>query len=104
MRGQVNFPLRRAQKGETSMKRTITGLLVGAVAVVTSLIIVLRAEKPRRYLQARFEQIRSALPGQEQVWQSAQHMALRISHLANGAKGTTEQAITKVKQTGSDLA
>ena len=86
------------------MKRTITGLLVAVVAVVTGLVVVLRAEKPRRYLQARFEQVRSALPGQEQVRQTAGHIALRVSHLANGAKGTTEQAITKVKQTGSDLA
>ena len=86
------------------MNRRTTGLLVAVVAVVTSLIVLLRAEKPRRYLQARFEQVRGVLPEPEQVRRSAQQIATRVSHLANGAKGTTEQAINKVKHTGSDLA
>jgi hypothetical protein len=86
------------------MKRRTTGLLVAIVAVVTSLIIVLRAEKPRRYLQARWEQVRGVLPEPQQVRQSAQQIATRVSHLANGAKGPTQQAITRVKQTGNDLA
>ena len=86
------------------MNRRITGLLVAVVAVVTSLIVFLRAEKPRRYLQARFKQVRGILPVPKQARRSAQQMATRVSHLANGAKGTTEQAINKVKHTGSDLA
>ena len=86
------------------MNRRITGLLVGVVAVVTSLIVLLRAEKPRRYLQARFEQVRGILPGPKRVRRSAQQIATRVSHLANDAKGTTEQAINKAKHTGSDLA
>ncbi len=71
------------------MNRRITGLLMAVVAVGTSLIVLLRAEKPRRFLQARFEQVRGVLP---------------VSHLASDAKGTTEQAMNKVKQTGTDLA
>ena len=86
------------------MNRRTTGLLVAVVAVVTSLIVVLRAEKPRRYLQARFEQVQGVLPEPQQVRRSAQQVATRVSHLANDAKGMTEQAINKVKQTGSDLA
>ena len=86
------------------MNRRITGLLIAVVAVGTSLIVLLRAEKPRRFLQARFEQVRDVLPEPEQVRQSAQHMATRVSHLASNAKGTTEQAMSKVKYTGSDLA
>ncbi len=86
------------------MNRRITGILVAVVAVGTSLIVLLRAEKPRRYLQARFEQLRGVLPGPEQVRQSAQHIATRVSHLASDAKGTTEQAMNKVKHTSSDLA
>ncbi len=50
------------------------------------------------------EQVRGVLPGPEQVRGSAQHLATRVSHLASDAKGTTEQAMNKVKQTGSDLA
>jgi hypothetical protein len=77
---------------------------MAVVAVVTSLIVLLRAEKPRRFLQARVEQVRGALPEPEQVRQSAQQVATRVSHLASDAKGTTQQAMTKVKYTGSDLA
>jgi len=83
------------------MNRRTTGLLVAVVAVVTSLVVLLRAEKPRSYVQARFKQMRGVLPEPKQVRRSAQHMATRVSHLA---KGTTEQAINQVKQTGSDLA
>ena len=86
------------------MNRRITGLLVAVVAVGTSVIVLLRAEKPRRFLQARFEQVRGVLPGPEQVRRSTQHLATRVTHLASDAKGTTEQAMNKVKQTGSDLA
>jgi F0F1-type ATP synthase membrane subunit b/b' len=86
------------------MNRKTTGLLVAVVAVVTSLIVLLRAEKPRRFLQARVKQVRGALPEPEQVRQSAQQVATRVSHLASDAKGTTQQTMNKVKQTGSDLA
>lgn len=86
------------------MNRRIIGLLTAVVAVGTSLIVLLRSEKPRRFLQARFEQVRGVLPGPEQVRGSAQHLATRVTHLARDAKGTTEQAMDKVKQTGSDLA
>jgi hypothetical protein len=53
----------------------------------------------------RISQVASiALPGPEQVRQSAQQVATRVSHLASDAKGTTQQAMNKVKHTGSDLA
>src|SRR5260370_33726639 len=86
------------------MNRRTTGLLVAVVAVVTSLIVLLRAEKPRRYLQARFEQVRGDLPEPEQVRRTAQQLATRVSHLANDAQGTTEQAFNKVRQSGRDRA
>ena len=86
------------------MNRRIAGLLLGVVAVGTSLIVLLRTEKPRRFLQARFEQVRGVLPGPEQVRGSAQDLATRVTHVASDAKGTTEQAMSKVMQTGSDLA
>ena len=86
------------------MNRRITGLLMAVVAVGTSLIVLLRAEKPRRFLQARVAQVRGVLPAPEQARRSAQHIVTRVSHLASDAKGTTEQAMNKVKQTGSDPA
>src|SRR5258707_3257992 len=86
------------------MNRRITGLLMAVVAVGTSLIVLLRAEKPRRFLQARFEQVRGVLPGPEQARRPAQHIATRVSHLASDAKGTTEQTMNKGKHTATDLA
>jgi len=86
------------------MNRRITGLLMAVVAVGTSLIVLLRAEKPRRFLQARVAQVRGVLPGSEQARRSAQHIVTHVSHMASDAKGTTEQAMNKVKQTGSELA
>lgn len=85
------------------MKQRIAGFLVAIVAVVTGLVVLLRSEKPRRYLQARYEQVRGALPKPEQVRQSTQQLTKRVSHLTNDAKDTTGQAMYKVKQTGSDL-
>ncbi len=86
------------------MNRKTTGFLMAVVAVLTSLVVLLRAEKPRRFVQARFEQVRGALPGTKQAQRSAQHIATRVSHLASDAKGTTEQAMNKVKHAGGDLA
>src|SRR5260370_28025422 len=86
------------------MNRRIAGLLMAVVAVGTSLIVLLRAEKPRRFLQARVAQVRGVLPAPEQARRSAQHIATRVSHLASDAKGTTEQAMNKGKHTRSDLA
>ena len=86
------------------MNRRITGFLMAVVAVLTSLIVLLRAEKPRRFLQARFEQARGVLPGPKQAQRPAQHMATRVSHIARDVKGTTEQAMNKMKHARSDLA
>src|SRR5258707_9807162 len=86
------------------MNRRITGLLMAVVAVGTSLIVLLRAEKPRRFLQARVAQVRGVLPGPEHARRSSQHIVTRVSHLARYAKGTTEQAMNKGKQTGRELA
>jgi hypothetical protein len=86
------------------MKRKTTGFLVAVVAVLTSVIVLLRAEKPRRFLQARVEQVRGVLPSSKQAQRSAQRIATRVSHLASDMKGTTEQTMSRVKHAGSDLA
>jgi gas vesicle protein len=87
------------------MNRKVTGLLVGVgIGAVTSLIILfLRAEKPRRFLGQRFQQLRSALPEPAQVQQYARQAATRAAQVAGNAKDTTQQAMKKVKDTGSDL-
>ena len=86
------------------MNRRIAGFLMAVVAVFTSVIVLLRAEKPRRFFQARFEQARSVLPGPKQAQRSARNIATRVSHLGSSVKGTTGQAMNKVKHAGSDLA
>jgi hypothetical protein len=86
------------------MNRRTTGFLMAFVAVLTSLIVLLRAEKPRRFLQARFEQARGVLPRPKQARRSTKQLATRVSHLASDVKDTTEQAMNKVKHAGSDLA
>lgn len=85
------------------MNRKTTGFFMAVVAVLTSVIVLLRAEKPRRFLRARFEQARSVLPGPKQAQQSARHMATRVSHLASDVKGTSQQAMHKVKHAGGNL-
>ena len=88
------------------MNRRVTGLLIGVgVGALTGLVILLlRGEKPRRFLQARLQQVRGALPQSEQVQQSAKQVAARVSQLTGNAKDTTQQAMQKVKHAGSDLA
>ena len=86
------------------MNRRNTGFLMAVVAVLTSLVVLLRAEKPRRFLRARFEQVRGAFPGPKQTRRSAQHLATRVSHLGSSMKGTTEQAMNKVKHAGGEMA
>jgi gas vesicle protein len=87
------------------MNRRVTGLLIGVgVGALTGLVVLLlRGEKPRRFLQARLRQVRGAIPKPEQVQQSAQQVATRVSQLAGNAKDTTQQVMQKAMQTGSDL-
>jgi hypothetical protein len=82
------------------MNRRIAGFFVAVAAVLTSLVVLLRAEKPRRFLQTRFEQVRGALPRSKK----ARQMATHVSRLAGDVKGTAEQAVNKVKHSGGDLA
>ena len=87
------------------MNRKVLGLLIGVgVGAVSSLtVLFLRTEKPRRFLRKRFQQVRSALPEPAQIQEYAQQAAVRVSRVAGNAKGTTRQAMKKVKDAGGDL-
>jgi len=87
------------------MNRKVMGLLIGVgVGAVTSLtILFLRGEKPRRFLRERFQQLRGALPEPAQMQQYAQQAATRVSQVAGNAKDTTQQAMKRVKDAGSDV-
>jgi len=87
------------------MNRWVTGLLIGVgVGVVTgSVVLVMRGEKTQRFLQQRWQQLRSALPEPEHVQQYAQQVADRVSQAASEVKDTARQAVKKVRDAGSDL-
>lgn len=87
------------------MNRKVLGLLVGVGvgAVSTLTVLFLRAEKPRRFVSKRFQQLRGALPKPAQVQQVARQASVRVSQAAGNAKDTTRQAMKKAKDAGSDL-
>ena len=85
------------------MNRVVTGLLIG-VGVVTGLVVLLtRGRKTQRFLRARWQQLRSALPEPGHVGQYAQHVADRLSQATSEVKGTTQQAMKRVRGAGGDL-
>ena len=87
------------------MNRVVTGLLigVGAGVVTGSVVLLMRSEKTQRFLNERWQQLRSALPEPEHVQQSAQHVAKRVSQAASEVKDTAQQAVKKVRDAGSEL-
>ena len=85
------------------MNRIVTGLLMG-VGVVSGLVVLLmRGEKTQRFLNERWQQLRSALPEPEHVQQYAQHVANRVSQAASEVKDTAQQAVKKVRDAGNGL-
>ena len=86
------------------MNGLVRGLLIGVgIGIVIGLIVlILRGEDQRRFLQERFQQARGALPEREQVQLYAQQTATRVSQFAGNAKDTVEQTMKKMKPSGSD--
>ncbi len=87
------------------MNRVVRGLLigVGAGAITGSVVLLMRGKKTQRFLNERWQQLRSALPEPEHVQQYAQHVAERVSQAASEVKDTAQQAVKKVRDAGSDL-
>jgi len=87
------------------MNRVVRGLLmgVGAGAVTGSVVLLMRREKTQRFLNERWQQLRSALPAPEHVQQYAQQVADRVSQAASEVKDTAQQAVKKGRDAGSDL-
>jgi len=86
------------------MNGWVKGLLIGiGVAIISTVIVlVLRDEKSRRYLQDRYQQVLVVLPEPEQVQRYAQQAATRVSQIADNAKGTVQGTMKKVSRSGSD--
>src|SRR5260370_6280451 len=85
------------------MNRIVTGLLIGVGMVSGLVVLLMRGEKTQRFLNERWQQLRSALPEPEHVQQYAQHVAERISQATSEVKDTAQQAMKKVRDAGSDL-
>ena len=87
------------------MNRVVRGLLigVGAGAVTGSVVLLMRGKKTQRFLNERWQQLRSALPEPEHVQQCAQQVADRVAQAASEVKDTAQQAVKKVRDAGSDL-
>src|SRR5260370_7801962 len=82
------------------MNRVVRGLLmgVGAGVVTGSVVLLMRREKTQRFLNERWQQLRSALPEPEHVQQYAQHVAARVYQAANGGKDTAQQTGKKGRE------
>jgi gas vesicle protein len=87
------------------MNRVVTGLLigVGAGAVTGLVVLLMRGKKTQRFLNERWQQLRSALPEPEHVQRYAQQVADRVSQAASDVKDTAQQAVKKVRDARSEL-
>ena len=87
------------------MNRVVRGLLigVGAGVVTGSVVLLMRREKTQRFLNERWQQLRSALPEPEHVQQYAQQVADRLSQATSEVKDTTQQAMKRVRVARGDL-
>src|SRR5260370_31505330 len=87
------------------MNRVVRGLLigVGAGAITGSVVLLMRGKKTQRFLNERWQQLRSALPEPEHVQQYAQHVAERGSQAASEVKDTAQPAGKKVREDRRDL-
>jgi len=86
------------------MNPWIRGLLIGVglSIVATVIVLVLRSEEQRRFLQDRFQQVLVVLPEPEQVQRYAQQTADRMSQMAGSAKGTVQETMKRVMPSGSN--
>jgi gas vesicle protein len=78
------------------------GLLVGMG--VGLLVAPMKGEDMRRLARERYEVLRSSLPENEQLMQAGQQFAAGVSQRASQLKDYSQQAASKLKDTGSNLA
>ena len=86
------------------MNRLLGGILVGlglGVGIALGIVVVLRNEEMRRQLRACYEDLRKSLPDREQLKQTGQQAASRVSQTAGQLKESAQQAATKVREAGN---
>jgi len=84
------------------MSRFLNGVLVGVG--IGLLIAPMKGEEMRRLVRERYEELRSALPEQEQLQQAGQQVASGLSQTASTVKDAAQQAAGKAQQTGSTVS
>ncbi len=85
------------------MSRLLKGILIGfGIGIGIALFIALmRSEEMRHQLRTRYDGLRKFLPESEQLKQSGQQVAERVSQTASKLKESAQQVVTKVRETGS---
>jgi|SRR5579859_6040973 len=83
------------------MNNFVKGLLVGVG--IGMVVAPMRGEEMRLLLKARFQQMQSYLPENEQLNQYAQKVTERVSQTSSDLKDYAQQAASKVKETSSNL-
>jgi len=84
------------------MSRFLNGVFVGIG--IGLLIAPMKGEEMRRLVRARYEELRSALPEQEQLQQAGQQVAAGLSQTASTMKNVAQQAAAKAQQTESTVS
>ena len=83
------------------MGRFLNGVLIGVG--IGMLVAPMKGEEMRRIVSQRYEELRSNLPGNEQLKQVGQQVAAGAAQTAGQVKGYAQQAASQVKATGSSL-
>ena len=87
------------------MNRFRQGMLLGLIlSVLITLVITLTLnDERRRQLRSRLEKLRNALPGVEQLKQSAQEAATRARETGSNLSGQVQESAGKLVQHTQEL-
>lgn len=84
------------------MNNFVKGVLLGAG--IGLLVAPMRGEDMRNLLNERFQELRGALPQNDQLNMYTQQVTNRVSQTANNLKDYAQQAATTIKGSASDLS
>jgi gas vesicle protein len=93
------------ERGDVKMNRFRQGILIG---LVLSIVIVLAvaltlSDERRRQLTHRLEELRSALPGIEQIKQSAQEATTRVRETGSNFGEQVQESASKLAHRTQDI-
>lgn len=87
------------------MSRFRQGMLIGLIlsALITLAIALMWSEERRRQLRSRLEKLRDALPGMEQLKQSAQEAATRARETGSTLGEQVQESAGKLAQHSQEI-